>query len=44
MSDKNHQIDFEKTQKFAQEVFSHLAGALVSGRSTLANAWVSTGR
>src|SRR3984957_16174575 len=31
MSDKNHQIDVEKTQKFAQEVFSHLAGALVSG-------------
>ena len=31
MSDKNHQIDAEKTQKFAQEVFSHLAGALVSG-------------
>src|SRR5258708_13198795 len=31
MSDKDHQIDVEKTQKFAQEVFSHLAGALVSG-------------
>ena len=31
MSDKNQQIDVEKTQKFAQEVFSHLAGALVSG-------------
>src|ERR1700728_1171246 len=31
MSEKNHQIDVEKTQKFAQEVFSHLAGALVSG-------------
>ena len=31
MSDKNHQIDVEKTQKFAQEVFGHLAGALVSG-------------
>ena len=30
MSDKNHQIDVEKTQKFAQEVFGHLAGALVS--------------
>lgn len=31
MADKNHQIDVEKTQKFAQEVFSHLTGALVSG-------------
>src|SRR5260370_22685721 len=31
MSDEDHQIDVEKTQKFAQEVFSHLAGALVSG-------------
>jgi hypothetical protein len=31
MSDKNHQIDVVKTQKFAQEVFGHLAGALVSG-------------
>src|SRR5258708_31968677 len=31
MSDKNHPIDVEKTQKFAQEVFNHLAGALVSG-------------
>ncbi len=31
MSDKNQQIDVEKTQKFAQAVFGHLAGALVSG-------------
>ena len=31
MSDQNQQIDLEKTQKFAQEIFGHLAGALVSG-------------
>src|SRR5579872_6006115 len=31
MPDNNHQIDIEKTQKFAQEVFGHLGGALVSG-------------
>ena len=31
MSDKNQQIDVEKTQKFAQAVFGHLAGALASG-------------
>src|SRR5499425_1869423 len=28
---KNSSIDIEKTQKFAETVFSHLAGALVSG-------------
>src|SRR5215469_8865657 len=30
MADKN-QIDIEKTGKFAERVFGHLAGALVSG-------------
>ena len=44
MSDKNQQIDVEKTQKFAQAVLGHLAGALVSGMIYLANAWVFTGR
>jgi 2-polyprenyl-3-methyl-5-hydroxy-6-metoxy-1,4-benzoquinol methylase len=29
--DKEHQIDIEKTGKFAEKVFGHLAGALVSG-------------
>src|SRR5215469_4243322 len=31
MVEKNHPIDIEKTHKFAEGVFSHLAGALVSG-------------
>jgi 2-polyprenyl-3-methyl-5-hydroxy-6-metoxy-1,4-benzoquinol methylase len=31
MADKNHQIDMEKAGKFAEQVFGHLAGALVSG-------------
>ena len=31
MADKNQQIDIEKTGKIAQQVFGHLAGALVSG-------------
>ena len=31
MAEKNQQTDIEKVVKFAQEVFGHLAGALVSG-------------
>src|SRR5215469_2816836 len=31
MAEKNHQIDMEKAGKFAEQIFSHLAGALVSG-------------
>jgi hypothetical protein len=30
MADKNHPIDIEKTGKFAEEVFGHLGGALIS--------------
>ena len=31
MADKHQRIDIEKTGKYAEEIFSHLAGALVSG-------------